>query len=249
MAGHSQFKNIMHRKGRQDAARSKLFSKLSKEITVAAIMGAPDPSMNSRLRLAVHNARSQSMPKDNIIRAINRASLIDGNNYDEIRYEGYGPGGVAVIVEALSDNRNRTGASVRAAFTKYGGNLGATGSVSHMFSRIGEITYSLISGSADVILETAVEVGANDVQSDDNGHLIICSFDTLGTVAGQIEKILGEPELVKTVWTPVVSTYVDENDFDSIMKLISALEDDEDVQAVFSNYEVNTETMKKIMSK
>ena len=246
MAGHSQFKNIMHRKGRQDAARSKLFSKLAKEITVAAKMGMPDPDMNPRLRLAVQNAKSQSMPKDNIERAINKASGGDDDNFEEIRYEGYGPGGVAVVVEALTDNRNRTGAAVRAAFSKHGGNLGATGAVGHMFNRVGEISYPAAAGTADDVLEAAIEAGADDVQSDESGHLVICSFDTLGTVAGDIEKILGEPESVKAVWTPTITAPVDEDGATSIMKLLAALEDDDDVQAVFSNFEVDEETMKKM---
>ncbi len=246
MAGHSQFKNIMHRKGRQDAARSKLFSKLAKEITVAAKLGMPDPDMNPRLRLAIQNAKSQSMPKDNIERAINKASGGDEDNFEEIRYEGYGPGGIAVVVEALTDNRNRTGAAVRAAFSKHGGNLGATGAVSHMFNRVGEISYPSSAGSADDVLEAAIEAGADDVQSDDDGHLITCGFDTLGTVAGDIEKLLGEAESVKAVWTPTISTPVDEDGANSIMKLLAALEDDDDVQAVFSNFEIDDETMKRI---
>ena len=246
MAGHSQFKNIMHRKGRQDAVRSKLFSKLAKEITVAAKMGMPDPDMNPRLRLAVQNARSQSMPKDNIERAINKGAGGDDDSYEEIRYEGYGPGGVAVVVEALTDNRNRTGASVRAAFSKHGGNLGATGAVGHMFNRVGEVSYPATAGSADDVLEAAIEAGADDVQSDENGHLVTCGFDTLGTVAGDIEKILGEPESVKAVWTPTIPAMVDEEGANSIMKLVATLEDDDDVQAVFSNFEVDEETLKKM---
>ena len=246
MAGHSQFKNIMHRKGRQDAARSKLFSKLAKEITVAAKMGMPDPDMNPRLRLAVQNARSQSMPKENIERAINKGAGGDAENYEEIRYEGYGPGGVAVVVEALTDNRNRTGAAVRAAFSKHGGNLGATGSVGHMFNRVGEISYSAEVGSADDVLEAAIEAGADDVQSDENGHLVTCGFDTLGTVAGEIEKLIGAPESVKAVWTPTILAMVDEDGANSIMKLVAALEDDDNVQAVFSNFEVDEETLKKM---
>ena len=246
MAGHSQFKNIMHRKGRQDAARSKLFSKLAKEITVAAKLGMPDPEMNPRLRLAIQNAKSQSMPKDNIERAINKAAGGDDDNFEEIRYEGYGPGGIAVVVEALTDNRNRTGAAVRAAFSKHGGNLGATGAVSHMFNRVGEISYPESAGSADDVLEAAIEAGADDVQSDENGHLVICSFDTLGTVAGEMEKLLGEAESVKAVWTPTISTPVDEDGANSIMKLLAVLEDDDDVQAVFSNFEIDDETLKRI---
>ena len=246
MAGHSQFKNIMHRKGRQDKARSKLFSKLAREITVAAKMGAPDPAMNPRLRLAVNNAKAQSMPKDNIERAINKAAGGDEENFEEVRYEGYGPGGIAIVVEALTDNRNRTGGAVRAAFTKHGGNLGATGAVSHMFSRVGEITYPADKGSADAILEAAIEAGADDVQSDDNGHLITTSFDTLGTVAGELEKSLGEADSVNAVWQPTITSPVDEEGAASIMKLIATLEDDDDVQSVFSNFEVDEETLAKL---
>jgi YebC/PmpR family DNA-binding regulatory protein len=246
MAGHSQFKNIMHRKGRQDAVRSKLFSKLSKEITVAAKMGLPDPEMNPRLRLAIQNAKAQSMPKDNIERAINKAAGGDDDNYEEIRYEGYGPNGVAVIVEALTDNRNRTGSAVRAAFTKHGGNLGSTGSVGHMFNRVGEIAYPADKGSADAILEAAIEAGADDVQSDESGHLITTTFDTLGTVAGELEKSLGEAESVKAVWQPTVTTQLDADGATSIMKLVAVLEDDDDVQAVFTNFEVDEETMSKL---
>ncbi|HUS96909.1 MAG TPA: YebC/PmpR family DNA-binding transcriptional regulator, partial [Hyphomicrobiaceae bacterium] len=192
MAGHSQYSNIMHRKGRQDAVRAKLFSKLAREITVAAKMGAPDPDMNPRLRLAIQNAKSQSMPKDNIERAINKATGGDEENFEAVRYEGYGAGGVAVIVEALTDNRNRTGGAVRAAFTKHGGNLGSTGSVAHMFNRVGEIIYPADAGTADEILEAVIETGADDVKSDADGHLITTTFDTLGTVAGELEKALGE---------------------------------------------------------
>ncbi len=246
MAGHSQFKNIMHRKGRQDKVRAKLFSKLAREITVAAKMGLPDPDMNPRLRLAVQNAKSQSMPKDNIERAIQKASGGDADNYEEIRYEGYGPNGVAIIVEALSDNRNRTGGAVRAAFTKNGGNLGSTGAVSHMFERIGEIAYPADAGSADEVLEAAIEAGADDVRSDENGHLISTGFDSLGTVAGELEKRLGEAESVQAVWHPNISTPVDEDGAASIMKLIAALEDDDDVQNVFANFDADDEVMAKL---
>jgi len=246
MAGHSQYSNIMHRKGRQDAVRAKLFSKLAREITVAAKMGAPDPAMNARLRLAVQNAKSQSMPKDNIERAINKASANDEENFEEVRYEGYGPGGVAVIAEALTDNRNRTGGAVRAAFAKHGGNLGSTGSVGHMFNRVGEIAYAEAVGTADEVLEAGIEAGADDVQSDDNGHLITTTFDTLGTVAGELEAALGEPESVKAVWAPIVTAQVEEDGAMSVMKLIATLEDDDDVQAVFTNFEVDDETMAKL---
>ncbi|RUY89962.1 YebC/PmpR family DNA-binding transcriptional regulator, partial [Mesorhizobium sp. M7A.F.Ca.CA.001.10.2.1] len=172
MAGHSQFKNIMHRKGRQDAVRSKMFSKLAREITVAAKSGTPDPSMNPRLRLAIQNAKAVSMPKDNIQRAVNKASMGDAENYEAVRYEGYGPGGVAVIVEALTDNRNRSASNVRAAFTKAGGAMGETGSVSFMWDRAGEIYYPASAGSADKIMDAAIEAGADDVESDEEGHTI-----------------------------------------------------------------------------
>src|SRR5690554_2997873 len=198
MAGHSQFKNIMHRKGRQDAARSKMFSKLAREITVAAKLGTPDPDMNPRLRLAIQNAKAQSMPKDNIQRAINKAAGNDGENYDEVRYEGYGPGGVAIIVEALTDNRNRTASNVRAAFTKSGGALGETGSVSFMWDRVGEIVYPLSAGDADKVMEAAIEAGADDVQSDDASHVITCAFGDVGEVTSALEASLGEAESVKT---------------------------------------------------
>ncbi len=246
MAGHSQFKNIMHRKGRQDAAKAKMFSKLAREITVAAKTGAPDPSMNPRLRLAVQAARAENMPKDNIERAIKKAQGGDSEAYEAIRYEGYAPGGVAVIAEALTDNRNRTGGAVRAAFTKYGGNLGSTGSVAHMFDHVGEITYASEAGTADQVLEAAVEAGADDVQSDEDGHLITFSFDSLGTVAGALEEKLGEAQSVKVIWKPNLTTAVEEDNAETIMKLISALEDDDDVQNVFANFEISDEILQKL---
>jgi YebC/PmpR family DNA-binding regulatory protein len=246
MAGHSQYKNIMHRKGRQDAAKAKLFSKLAREITVAAKTGTPDPVMNARLRLAMQAARAENMPKDNIERAIKKAQGSDADTYEAIRYEGYGPGGVAVLVEALTDNRNRTGGAVRAAFTKYGGNLGATGSVAHTFTHAGEIIYAAASGSADAVLEAAIEAGAEDVLSDANGHVIACAFDSLGTVAASLEAALGEARSVKAVWKPNLSTQVDEENAEAIMKLIAALEDDDDVQNVFANFEISDEVLKKL---
>jgi YebC/PmpR family DNA-binding regulatory protein len=246
MAGHSQFKNIMHRKGRQDRVRAKLFSKLGREITVAAKTGLPDPDMNPRLRLAVQNAKAQSMPKDNIERAISKATASDSENYEEIRYEGYGPGGIALIIEALSDNRNRTGGAVRAALVKHGGNLGSLGAVSHMFNRIGEVSYPAEVGTADEVLEAAIEAGADDVRSDKNGHVIITSFDTLGTVAGELEQRLGEAESVNSVWQPTITTEVDEDGAASIMKLIAVLEDDDDVQNVFANFDADDEVMARL---
>jgi len=246
MAGHSQFKNIMHRKGRQDAVRSKMFSKLAREITVAAKTGLPDPAMNARLRLAIQNAKAQSMPKDNIERAIKKASGADSENYEEVRYEGYGPGGVAVIVEALTDNRNRTASSVRSTFSKAGGALGETGSVSFSFDRVGEITYKLTAGSADAVMEAAIEAGAEDVTTDEDGHTIICGFEDIGDVSKALEDTLGEAETVKAIWRAQNTVPVDEEKAQSLMKLIDTLEDDDDVQNVYSNFEVSDEVMAKL---
>ncbi|WP_421726386.1 YebC/PmpR family DNA-binding transcriptional regulator [Bauldia sp.] len=246
MAGHSKFKNIMHKKGAADARRSKVFSKLAKEITVAAKMGMPDPAMNPRLRLAVQNARSENMPKDNIERAIKKASDVDGENYEEVRYEGYGPGGVAVVVEALTDNRNRTAGAVRSYFTKNGGTLGETGSVAFMFDRVGQIIYKPEAGSADAVLEAAIEAGADDVQSDADGHVITCSFTDLGDVAKALETALGEAETVKAVWRPQTTTDLDEEKAGTMMKLVAALEDDDDVQEVYANFEVSDAIMEKL---
>lgn len=246
MAGHSQFKNIMHRKGRQDAVRSKMFSKLGREITVAAKQGLPDPTMNARLRLAIQNAKAQSMPKDNIERAIKKAAGADSENYDEVRYEGYGPAGVAVIVEALTDNRNRTASNVRAAFTKSGGALGETGSVGFMFSRVGEIVYKTAVGDADTVMEAAIEAGAEDVQSDEEGHVIICAFEDLSEVSKALEAALGEAESIKAIWKPQTSAPVDEEKAQSVLRLISTLEDDDDVQNVYANFEVSEEILAKL---
>ena len=246
MAGHSQFKNIMHRKGRQDAARSKLFSKLSKEITVAAKVGGPDADSNPRLRLAVQNARAQSMPKDNIQRAINKSQTGDGDNYDEIRYEGYGPGGVAVIVEALTDNRNRSASNVRSYFTKCGGSMGETGSVAFMFDRVGEIVYKPEAGDAEAVLEAAIEAGADDVQSDEDGHVITCSFENLGDVSKALEETLGEAETINAVWKPQTLTPIDADKAQTMLKLLALLDDDDDVQNVYANYDIDAETMESL---
>ncbi|MBD1547314.1 YebC/PmpR family DNA-binding transcriptional regulator [Roseibium aggregatum] len=243
MAGHSKFKNIMHRKGRQDAVRSKMFSKLSKEITVAAKMGDPDPDANPRLRLAVQNAKAQSMPKDNIQRAINKSQAGDSENYEEIRYEGYGPAGVAVVVEALTDNRNRSASNIRSYFTKCGGSLGETGSVSFMFDRVGEIVYKPEAGEADAVLEAAIDAGAEDVQSDETGHTIYTAFEDLNDVSAALEGSLGEADSVKIIWKPQNLTPVDADKAQTLMKLIDMLEDDDDVQNVYSNFDIDDETM------
>jgi len=243
MAGHSQFKNIMFRKGRQDAMRSKLFSKLAREITVAAKEGGADADGNPRLRLAIQNARAQSMPKDNIERAINKAAGGDAESYEEVRYEGYGPGGVALIVEALTDNRNRTAGAVRSYFTKNGGAMGETGSVAFMFDRVGEIVYPATAGDADTVLEAAIEAGASDVLSDAERHVIMTSFEDLGPVARALEGSLGEAESVRAVWRPQTLTPVEGDKAATLMKLIATLEDDDDVQNVYANYDVDETTL------
>jgi len=246
MAGHSKFKNIMHRKGKQDAARAKAFTKLAREITTAAKLGSADPDMNPRLRLAIQAARAENMPKDNIERAINKASDADAENFEPIRYEGYAPGGVAVMVEALTDNRNRTGAAVRAAFAKHGGNLGSTGSVAHMFNHVGEIRYGTEAGSAEEVLEAAIEAGAEDATSDEEGHLITCGFEDLGPVSSALESAIGEAQSVKAVWVPNLTTPVDEENAGTILKLIAVLEEDDDVQSVYSNFDVSDEILAKL---
>ncbi|MBX7492010.1 YebC/PmpR family DNA-binding transcriptional regulator [Qipengyuania sp. 1NDW9] len=246
MAGHSKFKNIMHRKGAQDKKRSNLFSKLSREITVAAKMGMPDPDMNPRLRLAVNAAKSQSMPKDNIQRAIDKASAADAENYEEVRYEGYGPGGSAIIVEALTDNRNRTATAVRTAFSKNGGNLGTEGSVQHGFERLGFIFYPAEAGDEEKVLEAAMEAGAEDISSSEDGHEIWTAADDLHQVAGDLEKALGEAETVKLAWKPNLTVEMDEKGAGTLLKLIDALEEDDDVQTVWGNYDISDEVMEKV---
>jgi YebC/PmpR family DNA-binding regulatory protein len=246
MAGHSQFKNIMHRKGAADAKRSKLFAKLAREITVAAKLGLPDPKMNARLRLAIQNARAENMPKDNVDRAIKKALGNDGENYDEMRYEGYGPGGVAVVVEALTDNRNRTASAVRSYFTRAGGALGETGAVSFMFDHVGEIIYKAEAGSADAVMEAAIMAGADDVESSGDSHVITVSFESFGDVAKALEEAIGEPESAKIVWRPQNLVPVDEEKAASLLKLIDQLDDDDDVQAVYTNFEVSDEVLQKL---
>jgi YebC/PmpR family DNA-binding regulatory protein len=246
MAGHSKWANIQHRKGKQDAARSKLFSRLSKEITVAAKMGDPDPDKNPRLRLAVKEAKANSMPKDNIERAIKKSQGADADSYEDIRYEGYGPGGVAIIVEALTDNRNRTASNVRSYFTKYGGNLGETGSVSFSFDRMGQILYPARAGDADRVMEAAIEAGASDVDSDDEGHTIWCEFADLADVSTALEASLGEADSTKLVWKPQTTTELDLEGMQKLMKLLDALEDDEDVQSVTANFEATDAVMEAL---
>ncbi|GHG91139.1 YebC/PmpR family DNA-binding transcriptional regulator [Pseudodonghicola xiamenensis] len=246
MAGHSKWANIQHRKGRQDAVRAKLFSKLSKEITVAAKMGDPDPDKNPRLRLAVKEAKSQSVPKDVIERAIKKSQVGEGDDYEEIRYEGYGPNGVAVIVEAMTDNRNRTASNVRSTFTKNGGNLGETGSVGFMFERKGEITYPATVGDVDAVMEAAIEAGAEDVESSEEEHVIWCADTDLSEVAGALEAALGESESTKLVWKPTTTTEMDLENMQKLMKLVDALEDDDDVQRVTTNFEASDEVMAQL---
>ncbi len=246
MAGHSKFKNIMYRKGAQDKKRAALFSKLSREITVAAKIGAPDPDMNARLRLAMNTARAQSMPKDNIQRAIDKATAGDGENYEEIRFEGFGPGGVSLIVETLTDNRNRTVTDVRTIFAKNGGNMGESGSVAHGFERLGLITYPASAGNGERILEAAMDAGADDLQSDDESHEIWTAPDDLHTVLGELEKALGEAESAKLAWRPNVEVTVDEKDAGTLMSLIDMLDDNDDVQTVWGNYDVPDDVMEKL---
>lgn len=248
MAGHSKWANIQHRKGRQDAARSKLFSKLAKEVTVAAKMGDPDPEKNPRLRLAVKDAKANSVPKDVIERAIKKSQAGDAENYEEIRYEGYGPGGVAMIVEAMTDNRNRTASNVRSIFSKHGGNLAETGAVSFMFDRKGQIVYSATVASAEQVLEAAIEAGAEDVESDDETHVIWCEATDLSDAAQALEEILGEAESTRLVWRPQNYTPVDGDTAETLMKLIAALDDDDDVQSVTANFDISDEVMERLAS-
>ena len=239
MAGHSQFKNIMHRKGRQDAAKSKLFGKLAREITVSAKLGTPDPAMNPRLRAAMLAARAENMPKDNIERAIKKASGGDAENYEQIRYEGYGPGGVAVIVEVLTDNRNRAAGEVRATFTKSGGNLAEPGAVSFMFDHVGVIEYDAKVAGAEAMFEAALEAGADDVVSSENGHEVYAAQDRFGSVAKALEAKFGEPRKAALVWRPQNTVAVDDDQGEKLLKLIESLNDHDDVQNVYANFEVS----------
>ncbi len=246
MAGHSQFKNIMHRKGRQDAAKSKLFGKLAREITVSAKLGMPDPAMNPRLRAAMLAARAENMPKDNIDRAIKKALGGDSETYDEIRYEGYGPGGVAVIVEVLTDNRNRAAGEVRSTFTKNGGNLAETGAVSFMFDHVGVVEYDAKVASADAMLEAAIEAGAEDAVSNEGGHEIYTTQDSLRDVAKALEAKFGEPRKAALVWKPQNTVVVDDEQGEKLLRLIESLNEHDDVQNVYANFEVSDALMHKM---
>ena len=246
MAGHSQYKNIMHRKGRQDAVKSKLFGKLAREITVSAKLGLPDPGMNPRLRAAIIAARAENMPKDNIERAIKKATGGEGENYEQIRYEGYGPGGAAVIVEVLTDNRNRTAGEVRATFTKSGGNLAETGAVSFMFDHVGVIEYAAKAASAEAIFEAALEAGADDVVSSADGHEIYVAQDRFGSVAKALEAKFGDPRKAALVWRPQNTVAVDDEQGERLLKLIENLNEHDDVQNVYANFEVSDAVVAKM---
>ncbi|GEP03213.1 YebC/PmpR family DNA-binding transcriptional regulator [Methylobacterium oxalidis] len=246
MAGHSQFKNIMHRKGRVDAVRSKVFGKLAREITVAAKLGTPDPAMNPRLRAAILAARAENMPKDNIERAIKKAAGGEGENYEEIRYEGYGPGGAALIVEAQTDNRNRTASDVRSAFTKAGGTLAETGAVSFMFDRVGVIAFPPSVADADAMLEAAIEAGADDVRSDENGHEVTCAQDAYGEVTKALEARFGEPSRTALVWKAQNTIDVDDETGEKLVRLVEVIEDQDDVQNVYVNFALSEALMAKL---
>jgi len=246
MAGHSKWANIQHRKGRQDASRSKLFSKLSREITIAAKLGDPDPDKNPRLRLAVREARSNSVPKDVIERAITKAAGGDSENLEEVRYEGFGPGGVAVIVETLTDNRNRTASLVRSTFGKLGGNLAETGSVSHMFERMGEIVFALETGDAETVMDAAIEAGADDIETDDDGHTIYTLDTDLATVAQALEDNLGTAVSTRLIWKPSVITELDLEGAQKIIRLIETLEDADEVQRVTANFDIPLDVLTQV---
>ncbi len=246
MAGHSKFKNIQHRKGRQDKIRSKIFSKLSRDITIAAKQGLPDPNANSRLRLAVANAKAESMPKDVIDRAIKKAVAGETDNLEEIRYEGFGPGGVGLIVEVLTDNRNRAASAVRTAFGKNGGALGESNSVAFMFDRMGQITYPAKAASEEAMMEAAIEAGADDVESDEDGHTIYTAFEDLGAVVEALSAALGDPKATAIVWRPKTTTPIEGDQAQTLLKLMDALDDEDDVQNVYANYEMSDEELAKL---
>ena len=247
MAGHSQFKNIMYRKGAQDKKRAKIFARLSREIIVAAKSGMPEPDKNPRLRAAIAAARAENMPKDNIERAIARAvGGAEGDNYEEVRYEGYGPGGVAIIVEAMTDNRNRTASEIRTAFAKHGGSLGETNSVSFMFERVGSISYPADTANADDMFEAAVEAGASDCQSDEEAHEVICAPEDFADVRDALVDKLGDPREAGLTWKPNTMAPVEDDKAETVMKLIDVLDDNDDVQQVSANVEMSDEVMARL---
>ncbi|MCY3880320.1 MAG: YebC/PmpR family DNA-binding transcriptional regulator [Rhodobacteraceae bacterium] len=246
MAGHSKWANIQHRKGRQDAARSKLFAKLSRELTVAAKLGDPDPDKNPRLRLAVREAKSNSMPKDVIDRAISKAGGPDADQLSEVRYEGYGPSGVAVIVETMTDNRNRTASTVRTIFGKSGGNLAETGAVSYMFDRVGEIRYTAESIDGDPLFEAAIEAGAEDIETSEDGHIVYTVDKDLAAVTASLEECAGEPLSAKIIWKPTTTTVLDLENAQKVIRLIESLENEDDVQQVTSNFEIPDEFLESL---
>ena len=246
MAGHSKFKNIQFRKGAQDKKRAKLFSRLAKEITVAAKMGMPDPDANPRLRTAIQAARAQNMPKDNIERAIKKSEDAGGENYEEVRYEGFGAGGVGVIVESLTDNRNRTASEVRATFSKHGGNLGETGSVSFMFDRVGAIEFDAEAASADDMFEAAIEGGADDCESTEDGHELICGAESLHDVARALEDRFGEPRAARIIWKPRNTVELDDEKGETLLRMLDVLDDNDDVQNVYANFEVSDAVFERL---
>jgi YebC/PmpR family DNA-binding regulatory protein len=246
MAGHSQFKNIMHRKGRVDKVRSKIFSKLSREITVSAKLGMPDPDHNPRLRAAIIAARQQSMPKDNIQRAIDKATGANAENIEEVRYEGYGPGGVALIVETLTDNRNRTGGDVRSTFSKFGGALGEPNSVTFMFDRMGVVVYPKEKGSDDAMVDAAIETGFDECVSTDEGHEFLVSLERYGAARDALEKKLGQPLSAKIEWRPKTMTPIADDTGETLIKLIDTLDDFDDVQTVYGNYELSDTLLRRL---
>ena len=246
MAGHSQFKNIMHKKGKQDARRAKIFSKLGREITVAAKMGMPDPAMNPRLRAAIIEARGENMPRDNIERAIKKAVGNDTENYEEVRYEGYGPGGVAVIIEALTDNRNRTAGEVRSFFTKSGGALAETGAVSFMFDRVGRIEFAAKVASEDAMMEAAIEAGAEDVTTSEDNHEIFTALEGLREIAKTLEAKFGEPRKASLIWRAQNNVPVDDETGEKVLKLVDALDENDDVQNVYANFEISETLLAKL---
>jgi YebC/PmpR family DNA-binding regulatory protein len=247
MAGHSQFKNIMHRKGAQDAKRARAFAKLIREITVSARAGLPDPASNPRLRAAIAAALKANMTRDAVERAIKKAAGAgQGEDYFEVRYEGYGPSGVAVIVEALTDNRNRTASDVRSAFTKHGGALGETNSVSFMFSRLGVVRYPAPVAGEDEMLEAAIEAGADNVESGPDGHEVTTSIEGFFAVRDALEARFGVPELAKLDWRPATTVMLDEERAAAVMKLLDVLEDNDDVQNVYANFDISEAVLQKM---